>query len=195
MEDLKETFRKYKWFYTKSGKLVVGGKSAAQNDSLLEIIERDKHTFIVMHTEEPGSPFSVILSDIKKISKADLEECAIFTACFSRAWRSGKKKASVDVFDSKKIFKTKGMKTGTWGVKPTIKNIKVQLMLTLTKQSEVLRAVPVRTINKPKLLLFPGKIDKHDLAPKIEIEMNQSFSHEEVLSALPAGGSKITKNK
>ena len=79
-----EKYKKYRWFFTSAGKLVIGGKSAEQNDELLLGIKNFEEELIVMHTAEPGSPFSVIMSEIKKISKKDLEECAIFTGCFSR---------------------------------------------------------------------------------------------------------------
>ena len=77
--DLEKEFRKYKWFFTSSGKLVVGGKNAEQNDSLLRNVEKSEKEYYVMHTSHPGSPFCIIVADIKKVTKSDLRECAIFT--------------------------------------------------------------------------------------------------------------------
>ena len=77
MEYIKD-YTKYRWFYTSSGKLVVGGKSSEQNDLLIKRIKSFNVNFTVMHTSSPGSPFSVILSEKNKINKSDLEECAIF---------------------------------------------------------------------------------------------------------------------
>lgn len=41
MEDFQD-YLKYRWFFNSSGKLVVGGKNAAQNDELLSRIKKNK---------------------------------------------------------------------------------------------------------------------------------------------------------
>ncbi len=194
--ELIEDYKKYKWFFTSSGKLVIGGKSAVQNDELLKRIKSLDKDFVIMHTAEPGSPFSIILSDINKVIKEDIKECAIFTGCFSRAWRSGKKKAIVDVFKVSKINKLKSMKTGTWGVIGKIQKLAVNLELVLTRQKGILRAVPEASVksDKEKLIkVCPGKIDKKDMLSKLQMEVDETFSSDEVLSALPAGGAKICR--
>src|SRR3989338_3273146 len=91
-------YKKYKWFFTSSKKLVVGGKSSEQNDELLKSLKQTKKDYIVTHTSTPGSPFCAILEDIKKVSERDIEETAIFTGCFSRAWKSRKRNATIDIF-------------------------------------------------------------------------------------------------
>lgn len=193
--DFKEA-KKYRWFYTSSEKLVIGGKNAVQNEQLLRILKTTKKDFIVMHTSEPGSPFSVILENIKRITKKDIQECAIFTASFSRAWREKKKKAGVDIFNLSQLVKSKLMKIGTWGVKGKIKKISVPLELVLIKQKSKLRAVPESVAKSKKQILLriiPGKIEKQQILPKIQIMLSQEFSQDEFLSALPAGGIKIIK--
>jgi len=198
IKDLVEDFKKYKWFYTSSKKLVLGGKSAKQNDSLLKRLKDIRKPFILMHTSEPGSPFSVILSEPKKVTEKDLEQAAIFTGCFSRAWKLGKKTTTVDIFKTSQIHKDKKMKTGTWGVTGNIIKTIIKLELVLTIQKKVLRAVPEKTIKikKNKLLkIYPGKIDKKDMLPKLHMELGEKFSQEEILSALPAGGIKVSHKK
>lgn len=189
-------YQKYRWFVTLSGKLVIGGKNALQNEFLLRKLKSEKKDFLVMHTAEPGSPFSVILSDTKSIKESDLEECAIFTAAFSRAWKLGKKKASVDVFKVSDLYKLKDMKPGTWGVKQKMKNISTQLQLVLTKQKNKIRAVPEKSVKSKKdilLKIMPGKIDKQLMLAKLQVYLSDSYSREDLLSALPAGGIQIKK--
>lgn len=189
-------YKKYKWFYTLSGKLVVAGKSSEQNDSLVKRIKSLNKEFFIMHTSSPGSPFSVILSDMEKVNKNDIEECAIFTACFSKAWKSGKNKTSVDIFNSNQLRKSIGMKSGTWCVMGIVKILIVPLLLVLTKQKEVLRAVPEKSVkNKRDVLLkiCPGKIQKEDFITKLAVEIGEKFSQNEILSALPAGGIRISR--
>ena len=149
-----------------------------------------------MHTARPGSPFSVIISDVKSISQKDLEECAIFTACFSQMWKSGQKYVSVHVFDSDSLYKSNKMNQGTWGIKASPKEIKVKLELVLTVQEEILRAVPEISVKSKKdilLKIMPGKISKSELMPKIAIELEERFSSAEILTALPAGGVRIIR--
>jgi|SRR3989338_738001 len=193
MDLLMKEYRKYRWFYTSTGKIVIGGKTATQNDELLHQVTSSNDEYVVMHTTEPGSPFCVILTNIKKVTKSDREECAIFTGCFSRAWRNKKKSISVDIFLSSQIYKDKRMKPGTWGVQTLIERVNVVLKLALVRQQGVLRAIPPSSASKKESIAFicPGTLEKRDLAPKFELEFNQSLSQDEVLAALPAGGSKI----
>tara|TARA_Y100000310_G_scaffold314021_1_gene363014 strand:- start:703 stop:1284 length:582 start_codon:yes stop_codon:yes gene_type:complete len=187
---------KYRWFYTSSGKLVVGGKNAGQNDELMKKIINSNQNYFVMHTSHPGSPFSVLMEDIEKISKKDLRECAIFTGCFSRAWKEKKKKTEVHLFNSKNIFKKRGMKVGTWGVSEKISEMKIDLKLALVKQKKVYRAVPEISAKKSEILLkvCPGKIDKVKSLDKFKKELkDEDLDRDEILSALPAGGVRICK--
>ena len=188
-------YKKYKWFFTSSKKLVVGGKSSEQNDELLKSLKQTKKDFIVMHTSTPGSPFCVILEDIKRVSERDIEETAIFTGSFSRAWKSRKRNATIDIFYLSQLFKDKNMKMGTWGIKGKVKRKVVALELVLTKQEGKLRAVPEITARKHLLKIIPGKIDKKDMLLKLQIELDEHFSAEEILSALPAGGIAIVREK
>jgi len=180
-------YKKYRWFYTSSDKLVVGGKNASQNDELLKRLKEYGKKYWVMHTSHPGSPFCAIISE--KTSKKDLEECAIFTGCFSKAWKMRKRKTEVDIFKLSQISKKDGMKIGTWGVKGKIKTIEVNLKLVLVKQKGIYRAVPEKTSNKG-LKISPGKIDKKDMLIKLAVELGE-VDKDELMSALPAGGIKI----
>jgi len=193
--DIKE-YSKYRWFFTSSGKLVVGGKSAEQNDSLLDNLKKSVKEYWVMHTSEPGSPFSVIIAPIKSVKSPDIEECAIFTGCFSRAWRSMKKITTVDIFKFSQLAKEKTMKTGTWGVMGKVERKKVELKLVLTRQKGILRAVPEQTVKSKKDILLkisPGTISKNDILPKLQLELDENLSGDEVLSALPSGGFSVSK--
>ena len=106
-----EKFRK---FITKSGKLVLSGKDKETNEKLIEQIEKDN---IILHTKEKGSPFAEIKAEGKKISKKDIREAAIFIAKFSQDWKKNKKDVIVHYFSGKDVYKSKDMKTGTFGVK------------------------------------------------------------------------------
>ena len=109
-------FRK---FCTSSGKDIVCGKSAEQNEYL---VEQSKENEIVIHTKSPGSPFCNIKG---KANKQDIKETAVICAAFSKAWKTKKSDIEVHVFRGKDIFKKADMKTGTFGVKKA-KSIKIK---------------------------------------------------------------------
>src|SRR4030042_5457034 len=106
-----KNFRKY---VTSSGKEILAGKNAEQNEELIK--EEVRGEDIVLHTQFPGSPFCVIKG---KPEKKEIHECAVFCAKYSQEWKKSKKKHDVivHIFKGKDIFKEKNMKTGTFGVK------------------------------------------------------------------------------
>ena len=199
MKDLDHT--KYRWFVTSGRKLVIGGKSAEQNEQLIRSLiepknnlEFDSQTalknyskdekYVVMHTRSPGSPFAIILS--KNPTKKDLDEACIFTGAFSRAWKQGKHKTRVDVFLLEQMYKQKKMKTGTFGVTEKIDHKIIEPKLYLVKQKGVLRAVPFE--RKNSICIAPGKMSKAKFAEQISVKLD--IPEEEVLNALPTGGFK-----
>jgi len=186
-----DMLKHYRWFYTSSGKKVIGGKNADQNDQLMKEAVADKKKHYVMHTSSPGSPFAVIMAPMEKVSEKDLEECAIFTGCFSKEWKNKSKEAAIDVFTTDQLSKEKEMKAGMWKVKGKISRIKVELRLALTKQKGVLRAVPVSASKKSIVTFVPGTIEKQNAGIKIELHTGYKLDMEQLLSALPAGGIKI----
>ncbi len=110
---------KFREFETSSGKKVLGGKSAQNNEELIKQVEPEE---IVLHTAKPGSPFVNIKG---KATKKDIEEAAIFCARYSQDWRDNKQDVVVHVFKGKDIYKDKKMKLGTFGVKK-FKAIKIK---------------------------------------------------------------------
>jgi len=96
---------------TSSGKLVLAGKNAEQNEQIIAQAGKDE---IILHTKAPGSPFVNIKG---KANKKDIKEAAIFCAAYSRDWKKNKKDVVVHYFKGKEIYKTKNMKLGTFGVK------------------------------------------------------------------------------
>ncbi|MGB9707838.1 MAG: NFACT RNA binding domain-containing protein [Candidatus Pacearchaeota archaeon] len=108
--------------YASSGKLMLAGKNAEQNEELVKQIMKDMNAKeeIVLHTKAAGSPFVNIKG---KANKKDIKEAAIFCAKFSRDWKKNKGNVEVHYFLGKDIYKEKGMKTGTFGVRKVKKII------------------------------------------------------------------------
>jgi predicted ribosome quality control (RQC) complex YloA/Tae2 family protein len=195
MKSVIDDYEKFRWFFTSTGKLVIGGKSSEQNDDLLKKLKKEGNEYVVMHTSSPGSPFAVIMSDPKHNTKTDLEETAIFTGSFSRAWREGKVRTTIDIFTLSQLHKSPQMKVGTWGVKGKKEKTMVSLELVLTKQKKKLRSVPEKTAKKKDIILKlrPGKVDKYHMLAKFQMEIKEHLNQEELLSALPPGGISIVR--
>ncbi len=189
-------YKKYRWFFTSSGKLVVGGKNAEQNEELVEKILSGKKKYIVMHTASPGSPFSFIIGEIKDLIKSDFEETAIFTACFSQVWKTKGKKFDVHIFTTSQIYKNRGMSKGTFGVLGEIQNKKAELKLFLIVQDGKLRTTPFDKLKIAKIT--PGNLTKEQATEKIRRilkEKNLLFAKEEIMQALPAGNINVKEIK
>ena len=107
-----EKISKFREFKTSSGKLVLAGKDAKNNEELIVQIHPEEFVF---HTEKPGSPF-VNIKD-KNPNQEDIKEVAIFCASKSQDWRDNKKDVKVNLFKGKDISKRKEMKIGTFEVK------------------------------------------------------------------------------
>ncbi len=175
-------YQKYRWFYTSSGILVIGGKSDSQNE---EVVRLAKTSDIILHTKAPGSPFCVLQDSVEEGAK-DIEEAAIFCACFSQSWKKAKGTIEVHSFTKNQVYKEKKSATGTFGIKGEVKKIKAKLNLWLDFQEGKLRAVPFET---DIALITPGKMSKEEAVKKISQKLEIPI--EEVMSALPSDGIEI----
>ncbi|MFC1685933.1 NFACT RNA binding domain-containing protein [Nanoarchaeota archaeon] len=169
-------YKKFRWFFTSSGLLVVGGKSAEQNEQLIKLT---KPNDVVLHTKDPGSPFCVIIDEIEE-TPADVQEAAIFCASLSQAWKKKKNLIEVNIFRREQMNKTKSMKKGTFGVKGGEQKIKVVPKLYLTFQENKLRCVPFECDIAE---ITPGDLSKVKAAEAIAKRMRIPL--DEVLSTLP----------
>jgi predicted ribosome quality control (RQC) complex YloA/Tae2 family protein len=110
---------KFRKFETSTGKTVLGGRNAENNE---ELIRQARSNEIVLHTKSPGSPFCNIKG---KAEKEDIKEAAVFCAKYSQDWHDNHRDVEIHVFSGKDIHKEKDMKLGTFGVK-NFKIIKVR---------------------------------------------------------------------
>jgi predicted ribosome quality control (RQC) complex YloA/Tae2 family protein len=102
---------KFREYVLSSGRVVFGGRTAENNDELVEIA---RPTETLLHTAEPGSPF---VNVVESPSKDEIKEAAIFCAKYSQAWRDNKQDVIVNKFLKSDMNKSPKMKAGTWSVK------------------------------------------------------------------------------
>ena len=103
-----KNFRK---LITKKGTLILGGKDESSNEELVKQSQPDEYVF---HTAAAGSPFVNIKGNA---DEEEIKEAAIFCAKYSRDWKQHKKDIEVHMFRGRDIFKLKGMKMGTFGLR------------------------------------------------------------------------------
>ncbi len=111
---------KFREIDLESGKKILLGKSAKQNEELVNQFKGKDN--VILHTANPGSPFCII-EDLKPSIK-DVKESAIYCASYSQDWRDNKTDVNVHRFIGKDVYKRKGMKEGTFGVRK-FKELKV----------------------------------------------------------------------
>ncbi len=94
----KHWYEKFRWFYTSSDILVIGGRDATTNDILIKK-HLESHDF-VYHTDIAGSPFFIL-----KGARSEREdtELAQGTAMFSRAWKARVNEVKVYVVPASQV--------------------------------------------------------------------------------------------
>lgn len=102
---------KFRDYELSTGKVVFAGKSAGNNEALVEAAEDGA---VLLHTKKPGSPF---VNVGEKPLKKEIKEAAVFCASKSQDWRDNQGDVVVHVFKKTSVYKRKGMKLGTFGVK------------------------------------------------------------------------------
>lgn len=101
----------FREFVLATGRTVIAGKDAENNDVLVSKAEPKD---ILIHTAAPGSPFCNVGPSPKK---KELKEAATLTASKSQIWRDSKKDVLMHIFRKADVYKEKRMKAGTWSVK------------------------------------------------------------------------------
>jgi hypothetical protein len=100
-----EWYEKFYWFFTSTGLLAIGGRSAQQNEEV--VAKYFQHGDLFFHASIFGASV-VILKKGEGAPQQARDEAAQFAACFSKAWETGQ--SSVDVFAAKhgQVSKSEG---------------------------------------------------------------------------------------
>jgi len=192
----KEWYEKFRWFFTSSGYLAIGGRDATSNDIVIK-----KHVEpgdLIFHTDMSGSPFFVL----KKGQEADDQsktEVATATACLSKAWEKGF--ASLEVFSATPDQVTKEAQSGEYlgkGAfmirgKVTYYRPTFELAVGVTEDDKLMCG-PVLAVQKKckkYVVIVQGDKKKSDIAKLLKKELGADL--DELIQVLPTGGSKVKK--
>jgi len=129
----KEWYEKFRWTKTSSGLLLVFGRDATSNETLIK--KHAEENDLIFHTDAPGSPFG-ILKGGKKGTKQDFEEAGQIICCFSSQWKKGFGTADAFYIESNQVSKKaesgEYMQKGSFmirGKKNILKNVPLKMCL------------------------------------------------------------------
>ncbi len=190
----REWYEKFRWFFTSEGLLCIGGRDASTNEIVVK--RHAEPNDLVFHTFAPGSPFFVLKCQ-NRPSETSLEEAAIATASFSKAWKLGI--ASLEVFWVKPEQLTKQAPPGEYvpkgaflirGRKNT-KKVQVNLAVGVLPDGKVMCGPPsaVRSRCTKFVLIKPGRTKPSDAAKQIQKILGIEI--DEIIRVLPSGGCEV----
>ncbi len=192
----KEWYEKFRWFVSSDGFLVIGGRDATTNEIVIKkYTDKDD---MVFHTDMAGSPFVVVKREGKgEIPETTLNEAAVFTAVFSRAWKRGL--STLPVFRVKPEQVSKKAKAGEHLAKgafmiygeTTYHNPEMSYGVGIYQGKAM--GGPLSAVKKhckEHVEVFQGNEKLSDVAKKIKSKIGGDL--DDILRALPAG-SKVRK--
>ncbi|MEM3329636.1 MAG: ribosome rescue protein RqcH [Saccharolobus sp.] len=173
----KEWYEKYRWSISRNGFLIIAGKDASQNESIMRKIMEDSDIFL--HADIQGAPATILKINQNNQKEEDIFDAAVIAACYSKAWKLGL--GSVDVFWVYGNQVSKSPPSGEYlakgsfmiyGKKNFIKNVKLELSLGLVINDEKISIIvgseeAVKTKTQYYVVLVPGDDEKEKLADKI----------------------------
>ncbi len=169
-------FEKYKWFITSDGFLVVGGRSAEQNEELVKKHAEDRDW--LYHADIAGAAFVLIKTDGKPITETALKEAAEFAAANSKAWTRGLGNVDVYAVRPSQATKPESLPKGSFvitGERVWFRNIELKISIGVKVIKEEERAVvlsgPVMAVRKHSnyfVTIKPGFRPAIELARRIK---------------------------
>jgi predicted ribosome quality control (RQC) complex YloA/Tae2 family protein len=189
----REWYEKFHHAFTSEGRLMIGGRSAQQNDQAVAKHMEDSDLFF--HADIQGGS-AVILKDGADATEDELREAAQLAACFSKAWINAN--AAVDVYA---VEKKQLSKHATGGYVPTgafaitgerrwFRGTALRLRIGLTEKGVVVVPDASKMRLKDELALLPSKAGKQKGALAKSLAKRFRTHPDELLERLPNGKSK-----
>ncbi len=211
----KEWFEKFRWFDSSEGLLVLGGRDATSNETLLKRYTSPED--FVMHAEVHGAPFIVMKTGGVQPSAETLREAAQACVSYSRLWKEGIR--SGDAYWVRPEQVTKSAPAGEYltkgafmirGTRNYIRGVELALAvgLTLRDGKAFLMAGPpsaVRSRCRAYVELRQGRCSPAEAARRIlkklaaKIKENTStelprITLDDVIRLLPPGSVEVTNS-
>ncbi|MBI2674906.1 MAG: NFACT family protein [Candidatus Aenigmarchaeota archaeon] len=207
-------FEKFRWFTTSDGFLVIGGRSADDNETIFKKhIEKGD---LVFHADIQGASLVVLKIEGRKLTEISMKEAAEFAAAGSKAWQASL--GAVDVYCVKSDQISKSPPSGTFLPKGSFMvtgqkiwfrdmEMKTSIGVKIDRQKGLAAVVygPPYAAKKHSdyfLTIMPGEIPAPDLAKEIKksILMKarpedkpaiEAVSIDDIVKGIPSGQGKI----
>ncbi|MDD2836777.1 MAG: ribosome rescue protein RqcH, partial [Methanothrix sp.] len=97
-------YERFRWFFSSDGFMVLGGRDADTNEEIYaKYMERRD---LVLHTDAPGAPLTIIKTEGEIVPKSTLEEAAQFAVSYSSVWKGGLVAADCYLIKGDQVSKT-----------------------------------------------------------------------------------------
>jgi predicted ribosome quality control (RQC) complex YloA/Tae2 family protein len=177
----RDWFEKFHWFKSSDGFLVLAGKDLRSNNNLVKKYLEKADLFL--HADVHGASVVVIKSDGKDIPQSTIDEAAIFSVVYSKAWKDGL--STLDTYwvkDDQVSFSAPSgeyLAKGSFiikGTKNVLKNIPLEIAIGIVIEEKWAYAVggplkaleAMENITKTKIIkLIPGDTIKSKMAKTI----------------------------
>ncbi len=174
-------YERFHWMITSNGFLVLAGRDASQNETLVRKYLDDNDVFL--HADIHGAAAVVLKTGGREPHEEDLREAAVIAAAYSKAWKAGL--AAIDVFWVKGSQVSKSPPSGeylakgafmVYGRKNFIKGIELRLAIGVgvdENESPIVIVGPLDLVKRRSIVyavLVPGRMDPSSLASKLKRE-------------------------
>ncbi len=200
-------FERFRWFNSSEGFLILGGRDSDQNEEIYAkyMEKRD----IVLHTDAPGAPLTVIKTEGEAVDEITMQEAAQFSVSYSNLWKSGLAAGDCYAVGGSQVSKTpehgEFLKKGAFVIRGERRYFRdTPLGLALGISDSTLIGGPVSAVKPrvdPGVEIEPGEYNPDDLAKiiyrmfmeKIEDRayLKAVASVDQIVQFLPPGGSRI----
>jgi len=191
-------FEKLRWFLSSDGFLVVGGRDAATNESVVKKYMEGQD--IYLHSDIHGAPSVVIKSNGKDIPESTINQAAGLAASFSSAWTKGFSSQDVYWVHPDQVSKTpesgEFVAKGAFIIRGPRNYIRAVPLLVavgvVDYEGERIMAGPVQAVRKYTdnySVIKPGFTKKEEISRGIlkKINTENQVTLDDVVRVLPSG--------
>ena len=198
-------FERHRWFVSSEGAVVVAGRDASSNDTLVRRHLRPGDRYV--HADVHGAASVIVKNPAAgepPIGEQTLREAGQFAVAFSKAWRVGLASASAFWVEHDQVSKhaTSGefVAKGAWvvrGSKHLLDDLPTEVGLGTIEYhgSTLWTAAPpsaVRSRGTLRFLVTPGP-ERERSEREVELARELGISRERLQSLLPAGGITVRR--
>ncbi|MGA2676947.1 MAG: ribosome rescue protein RqcH [Methanobacterium sp.] len=191
-------FEKLRWFLSSDGLLVIGGRDASTNETIVKHYLENND--IYLHSDIHGAPSVVIKSNGKEIPENTINEAAVMAASFSSAWSKGFGSQDVYWVNPEQVSKTpqsgEFVAKGAFiirGARNYVRGVPLLIAVGIVDyEGERIMAGPTKALEKYTnnyVIIKPGYTKKEEISREILKRINKEhfLTLDDVIGVLPSG--------